>query len=99
MAQKVEVAVARAARDDLDEILGYIRIDSPRAATKIVSQIYECLKRLPRFPKSGRIIPEVGDSSLREIISGPYRVMYRLEGAKIVILRVLHGKRLFSDDL
>lgn len=98
MAQKIEVVVAKAARDDLNEILDYIHIDSPRGAVKIVMEIHERLKRLPRFPRSGRMIPEVGDISLREIIVGPYRLMYRLEEKKIVVLRALHGKRSFSGE-
>lgn len=99
MAQKIEVAVTRTARNDLGEILEFIRIDSPRTAVKIIAEIYERLRRLPRFPKSGRMIPEVGDVSLREIIAGPYRLMYRLEEKRILILRVFHGKRLFSGQL
>lgn len=99
MAQKIEVVVTRTARNDLGEILEFIRIDSPRTAVKIVTDIYELLRRLPRFPKSGRVILEVGDVSLREIIVGPYRLMYRLEEKKILVLRVLHGKRLFSGEL
>ncbi len=98
MAKKIAVIVSKTAREDVAEILEYIRVDSPQAAVKIVVEIHYHLKRLPRFPKSGRIIPEVGDPSLREIVVRPYRLMYRLEGRRAVILRVLHGKRFFSGE-
>ncbi len=99
MAKKIAVIVSKNAREDLREILEYIRIDSPQTADKIVTELYRRLKRLPQFPKSGRIIPEVKDFSLREIIASPYRLMYRLEAKKIVILRILHGRRFFSGEL
>jgi toxin ParE1/3/4 len=99
MAQKIKVVVAKAAREDLGGILDYLTAESPRAAAKIVSELEERLKRLPRFPKSGRVIPEIGDASLREVLAGPYRVMYRLEAKRAVVLRILHRKRFFSGDL
>lgn len=98
MAKKVKVVVAETAHRDLEEILEYIRMDSPRSGRKLVQEIYERLTKLPSFPKLGRIIPEMGDPFLREIVVGPYRLMYRLEENKIIILRVLHGKRFFSGD-
>ncbi len=98
MAQKIKVIVAKGARDDLEEILEYLRADSPHTAAKIVTQLLERLKRLPRFPTSGRMIPELAEASFREIIAGPYRIMYRLETKRLVILRVVHGKRFFGED-
>jgi len=50
-------------------------------------------RRLEMFPESGRIIPEVEDKMLREIIVQGYRVMYRLEPDRVLILAIMHGSR------
>ncbi len=99
MAKKIDVVFAETARRDLGEILEYIQMESPRASRKIVREIYERLKKIPSFPKGGRMIPEIGEPSLREILIGSYRLMYRLEEKRAVVLRVLHGKRLFPEEI
>lgn len=45
------------------------------------------------FPESGRMIPEADDQTLREIIVQGYRVMYRLDVDRVLILAVMHGSR------
>lgn len=50
-------------------------------------------RRLQNFPEIGRVIPEVADTSLREIIVQGYRVIYRLEEQCVLILAVMHGRR------
>ena len=39
------------------------------------------------------MIPEAEDKTLREIIVQGYRVMYRLETGRVLILSVMHGSR------
>jgi plasmid stabilization system protein ParE len=98
MAKKIRVVVAESTRRDLAEILDYVKVDSPRSARKLIQEIYKRFNKLPSFPKLGRIIPEIGDSFLREIVVGPYRMMYRLEENKLIVLRILHGKRFFLGN-
>lgn len=43
---------------------------------------------------SGRIVPEVGDAALREIVHGNYRIVYRLTREAVEIVTVHHGARL-----
>ncbi|HVT58714.1 MAG TPA: type II toxin-antitoxin system RelE/ParE family toxin [Thermoanaerobaculia bacterium] len=40
----------------------------------------------------GRMVPE-GDGRHRELILRPYRIIYRVEGQKILIVTVVHGSR------
>jgi plasmid stabilization system protein ParE len=58
--------------------------------------LFERVELLQVLPESGRIVPEIGISSIREIIFGQYRVVYRLEGEHIMILTVRHGKQILS---
>lgn len=50
-------------------------------------------RHLGEFPESGRMIPEAEAPALREIIVQGYRVMYRVEASRVLILAVMHGNR------
>jgi toxin ParE1/3/4 len=42
---------------------------------------------------AGRMGPEFGLPLVRELIEGPYRVIYRVETERVEILAVFHGAR------
>jgi plasmid stabilization system protein ParE len=81
------------ARDDLDELVHYISRDSAFYARLFGEKVVLATRRLEEFPESGRMIPEADDQALREIIVQGYRVMYRLETDRVLILAVMHGRR------
>ncbi|MGM0539773.1 MAG: type II toxin-antitoxin system RelE/ParE family toxin [Thermodesulfobacteriota bacterium] len=37
------------------------------------------VERLTSFPNSGRIVPEIRDPVIREIVFGSYRIIYRVK--------------------
>lgn len=84
---------APSALDDIDSIAEYIARDSVDQAALFVTRIFEITDRLQAFPLSGRVLPEIGDKSCREIIYGTYRIMYRVEDNDIWITGVVHGTR------
>ena len=57
---------------DLDAIRTYIARDSETYAEAVILEIFEATDRLERFPESGRVVPELGDPTTREIIVGNY---------------------------
>ena len=81
------------ARDDLDDLVRYISHDSAFYARRFGQKVVLTTRRLREFPESGRVIPEAEDKALREIIVQGYRVMYRLETDRVLILAVMHGSR------
>ena len=81
------------ALNDLNDIAEYIALDKPGAARNLVKDVFKSVKRLKRFPKSGRQPPELQDTNYREIIVGPCRVFYRVEKNKVYILYVMRGER------
>ncbi|MGF1546440.1 MAG: type II toxin-antitoxin system RelE/ParE family toxin [Thiotrichales bacterium] len=81
------------ARDDLDNLVRYISRDSAFYARRIGEKVVLATRRLREFPEIGRMIPEAEDNTLREIIVQGYRVMYRLETDRVLILAVMHGRR------
>ena len=51
------------------------------------------MERLPAFPLSGRRVPEIRRPSVREIIQGDYRLIYRVDPDAVVILTVRHARQ------
>ena len=44
------------------------------------------------------MVPEVGDESVREVIQGNYRIVYRLRNDVVEIATVFYGTRQFPLD-
>jgi len=82
------------ALEDLNEIYEYITRDSKNYAKLFVKKIYENIQKIKDFPNIGRIVPEVNNPSIREIIFQNYRVIYRNKIEYVEIITVLHGSRL-----
>lgn len=81
------------ARADLRGIIEYIGRDSPTYATATGERIIAAVESLRRYPKLGRVVPEYDDDTIREIIVGNYRVVYRLRARRIGIVAEVHGSR------
>lgn len=81
------------ARDDLDGLVHYISRDSEFYAHRFAERVVLAARRLGDFPESGRMIPEAEDTTLREIIVQGYRVMYRFDSDRVLVLAVMHGSR------
>ncbi|MFQ5858118.1 MAG: type II toxin-antitoxin system RelE/ParE family toxin, partial [Anaerolineae bacterium] len=83
------------ARQNLREIVRYLRQHSPEAAERISKEITASTRRLETFPISGRIVPELAETSFREVIVGDYRVIYEVtEDDTVEILTIVHSRRL-----
>lgn len=78
---------------DVESIAAFIASDSPSYARIVVKKIVKLTRQLERFPKSGRVVPEFQDQTIRELFSYSYRIIYKIEENEIVIASVIHGKR------
>lgn len=78
---------------DLEMVRDYIAKDSEFYALRFVERIFEVLEKVAVFPKSGRIVPEAEDNSIREIFFYSYRIMYRIKDDSILVLTIIHGAR------
>ena len=74
--------------------VAYILQDDPAAASRFRKRSEQALRRLIRYPNSGRHIPEFPDLPFREVIVLPYRFFYRREGTTIWVVAVWHGAQL-----
>lgn len=83
----------------LTSIYEYIRQDSPRYATRMVDRITARTRQIGLFPQSGQAVPEYQTSDIREVIEGPYRLIYQVAADEIRILAVIHGARLLPPEM
>ena len=90
------VAWSPRAVEDLEAIAEYISADSTAYAAAVVKTILNTARNLSRFPISGRVVPELGDESIRERFAYSHRVIYRVENEIVTIAAIVHGKRLLD---
>jgi len=93
-----EVRWTTQAADDLDAISELISQDSPHYSNLFVLDVFCVVDRLIQFPKSGRVVPEINDPLVREIILGSYRIIYRVHQDLVEIITVFHGSRLLDPS-
>ncbi len=86
------------ALQDLEAICDHIARDAPGYAQAFADQAFEAAERLEIFLRSGRIIPEIEDEDLREIIFKGYRIMYIITGDEVDVLTVYHSAREFGPS-
>jgi len=85
------------ALDNLIAIGDYIEIDSHFYAQRVVNQLFNSVDILENYPFSGRIVPEFNDISIRELIRGNYRIVYKIVSEYDVdIVTVHHSARLLK---
>ena len=83
--------------EDLESIAEYIERDSSFYAQSVVSQILETSRKIKEFPFIGRMLPEIGDQNIRERFIYSYRLVYKIRQQRILIVAVIHGKRLIES--
>ena len=96
---KTTILWSERARLDLLEIGDFIARDKPQAAATWVEKILHAVQRTALFPASGRIVPEIDRSDIREVILENYRIVYQLGETTIIILTVSESHRSLDESL
>jgi toxin ParE1/3/4 len=84
---------ARSAVNDVKSVRDYIARDSEAYAERFVQKIVEAVEKAGAFPRVGRRVREADADDIREIVFGNYRIIYRDEEARVLVLMVIHGAR------
>ncbi|MDO9107274.1 MAG: type II toxin-antitoxin system RelE/ParE family toxin [Methylovulum sp.] len=84
--------------EDLDSIVAYIAKDSHFYAKAVANKILTVAKELPEQPYIGRVVPEMGNEKIRERFVYSYRLIYQINTDNILIVAIIHGKRLLEID-
>ena len=79
------------AQRHLDAIYQYIAQDSPSYALRMVDRLTRRSQQIGEFPLSGHTVPEYESNQIREVIEGPYRIIYCIKPDQIDVLAVIHG--------
>ena len=87
------------ADEDLEAISEYISRDSGFYAKAVVARIISVTKKLEEHPALGRVVPGANNPKIRECLVYNYRIIYRLEDERVLILTIFHGKRLMKRTL
>ena len=80
---------------DLEQVADYIAIDSHHYAAAFVREVRDAARSLQTFAERGRVVPELSDPAVRELLVGRYRLMYRLTESTVQIAAIVHGARDF----
>lgn len=92
-----EVLLTRGAEQDLESIHDYIaEFDSVTHANHVLDRLMEVVDGLARFPERGSYPKELvalGIKEYRQTAFKPYRVIYRVLGARVVIYLIVDGRR------
>ncbi len=95
----VEINWTPRSLDDLENIAIYISKGSHKYARLTIYRLFNAVDVLIDTPRIGRIVPEFKDSSIRELIRGNYRIVYRIiSSKKIDVLTVHHSARHLSAE-
>ncbi|WP_437759795.1 type II toxin-antitoxin system RelE/ParE family toxin [Sorangium sp. So ce1389] len=78
---------------DLEDICAYIARDDPEAAEAWIDRLISKADKASAHPRAGRVVPEIEDSDIREVFLKSYRIIYRVESERIIVLTVLEGHR------
>jgi toxin ParE1/3/4 len=85
----VKIRFANTAKVSLHSAINFIHQDNP-AAANFLKRVERTLRRLGKYPDSGRRIPEYPELPYRELLVLPYRFFYKIDGKTIFIVAVWH---------
>jgi plasmid stabilization system protein ParE len=77
---------------DLEEIVDYIALDSPRQAARVLQLLYARMKEIAKQPQIYRLRPEIG-TDVRLATVASYVILFRIRHDTVRIERVVHGGR------
>lgn len=78
---------------DLDDIRSHIAQESPDAADRVLSEIFDSIRGLVPFPNQGHRRPDLSSRPLRFTLVREYLIAYAPDEIPLWIVAVLHGRR------
>ena len=97
MSARSTVQWTHTAVDDLLSIIDFVvGRDGAEVAERHYGQITQGVAGLETMPFRCRVVPELeaeGLDGYREVLIGPYRLMFTVRGNDVVLLTVLDGRR------
>ena len=101
MPEKYRVEITAVAETDVEELWEYIAKENIDAADSFILHIEEQIGRLEIFPLRCPLLPENEQlgTDYRHFLHGTYRIIFKITGSKVIILRVLHMARMLDREM
>ena len=77
----------------LDDAVSYVAQESHPAAQRLLIQALGAASSLDVFGERGRIVPELNQPNVRQLLVQRYRLLYEVTQTEIHILAFVHGAR------
>lgn len=94
---RYEVLLTQGAEEDLEAIHTYLTEHrSPAEAADFLQALLERIATLEHLPLRGAIPNELqalGIDEFRQVLLGPYRVLYRIHPRQVMVYALLDGRR------
>lgn len=97
-----KIITSQFAEDDLNEIADYYNSLNPMFVERIISEFEDNVYSLGKFPKSGRVVPELARQEIeryRELIQEHYRIIYEIADDYVIVHTIIDGRRNIDDIL
>jgi toxin ParE1/3/4 len=78
----------------VEEAARFVARDSPRYAVALQREAQAAARSLRQFARRGRVVPEQHDQSLRELIVGSHRLLYKIvTGEEVHVIAFINSAR------
>lgn len=98
----MRLSVSQPAADDLANIASYVKRESVQRAEALIGRLERAFHQLRVMPTMGKRRDDL-ELGIRTWVEAPYVIAYRIDADVVRIVRVIHGRRDFSnvgfDDL
>jgi plasmid stabilization system protein ParE len=85
---------SRLAYLDLESAHGYLEGENPSAARRFAAAILRAIENLERHPQMGAVARDLQPvGTYRHVVCGHHRIIYRIDGEVLHILRVWDTRR------
>ena len=90
-----KVILTPQSQDDLRDLVSFIAQHNRERARSFGYELIDHALKLAELPERGRVVPEISDPNVREIVHHPYRIIYEvfMERKVVYVLRFWHGAR------
>ena len=88
-----EIEWAESAVVTLLDAVEYIARASPSYAAALAVRAERAAASLSELPERGRLVEEFDDPAVREIAVDRYRLIYRVQRSRVMILALVHKSR------
>ncbi|PSQ90124.1 MAG: type II toxin-antitoxin system RelE/ParE family toxin [Bacteroidetes bacterium QS_8_64_10] len=94
-----EICFTKQAQSELDAIVEYYeRVGATDFAEVFEEKVIEKIRPLEQFPRVGRMVPEIEDEAIREVIYRNYRIVYIVDrdDEEVEVLTIFHSSQQFG---